>query len=100
MSQPINTVVIYARSASANAYAIERQLAACREMATVNGWTVTSEYVDDGVSAISDRPTLDTILANADRVDAVVTYETSRIARDLAIIDQLDRAGVQVVTVA
>lgn len=100
MTEPISTVVIYARSASANADSIARQLAACRDMATVNGWTVTSEYVDDGVSTISDRPTLDTILTNADQVDAVVTYETSRLARDPAVIDQLDRVGVQVITVA
>ena len=92
--------MIYARSASANPDAIARQLAACREMATVNGWTVASEYVDNGVSASGNRPSVNTILANADQIDAVVTYDTSRLARDEVVLDKLDRAGVQLITVA
>jgi DNA invertase Pin-like site-specific DNA recombinase len=62
------------------------QLAELREYSSRRGWTVTGEYVDEGVSGARERrPALDRLWVDCRkrRVDAVVVYRYDRFARSL-----------------
>jgi DNA invertase Pin-like site-specific DNA recombinase len=62
------------------------QLSELREYAVRRGWTVTSEYVDQGVSGSKEsRPELNQLMADAHRrkFDAVLVWKIDRFGRSL-----------------
>ena len=48
----INRVALYARVSTLNGQDPEMQLSELREYASRRGWSITSEYVDQGVSGL------------------------------------------------
>lgn len=100
---------IYARVSTAQQAAegktsIDDQLRRCRAVAEREGWDITGEYVDPGISGeeLDARPQLQQLLADceAGRLDVVVAIDTDRLARDelvfFRIFRALDRAEVAV----
>jgi DNA invertase Pin-like site-specific DNA recombinase len=79
---------LYARvSTSNNGQDPEVQLRELREYCERRGWTVSSEYVDVGISGTKvKRPELDRLLADAHRrrFDAVVVWKFDRFARSVS----------------
>ena len=62
------------------------QLSDLREYASRRGWTITSEYVDQGVSGSKEsRPELNQLMADAHRrkFDAVLVWKIDRFGRSL-----------------
>ena len=79
-------VALYARVSTTYGQNPEVQLTELREYSTRRGWTVTGEYVDEGVSGARERrPALDRLWVDCRkrRVDAVVVYRYDRFARSL-----------------
>jgi site-specific DNA recombinase len=63
---------------------IARQLQSCRRYAEARGWEVVGEFIDDGVSATSNRPEERKGWAGllaTDGFDAVVIWKVDRLAR-------------------
>jgi len=85
---------------------IAGQLESCRKYAEARGWEVVGEFVDDGVSATSNRPE-DRIgwaaLLASSEFDAVVIWKVDRLARrvlDFLHADEaLQRRGAGLVAV-
>src|ERR1700722_4028751 len=81
-------VAIYARvSTSNNGQDPAMQTRELREYAERRGWTVTSEYVDIGISGTKERrPELDRLMSDAHRgrFDAVVVWKFDRFARSVS----------------
>lgn len=79
--------VIYARIsvASEESVSVERQLASARKYAEARGWVVVGEFVDDGVSATSNKPEKRqgwrNLLGCDQGFDAVVIWKVDRLAR-------------------
>jgi site-specific DNA recombinase len=81
---------------------ITAQLNEIREFATARGWTVTSEFVDAGISGQTlDRPGLQSMLTAAEQgaFDIVIVHELSRLSRSsvydtFSIFDHLGRCRV------
>ena len=62
------------------------QLSELREYASRRGWSITSEYVDQGVSGSKEsRPELNQLMADAHRrkFDAVLVWKIDRFGRSL-----------------
>jgi DNA invertase Pin-like site-specific DNA recombinase len=104
--------VIYARvSTGAQAerqLSIPAQLAAMRQHAQQEGWTVLEEFLEAGVSGrTSERPELKRLLARCrqsdDQIDVVLVHKLDRLARNLAdhvaIRSYLTKAKVRLVSV-
>jgi DNA invertase Pin-like site-specific DNA recombinase len=78
--------VLYARLSvtKEESVSIARQLRSCHSYAEARGWEVVGEFVDDGVSATSNRPEdrkgWAALLAAGD-FDAVVIWKVDRLAR-------------------
>src|ERR1700751_4885394 len=82
----IARVALYARVSTLNGQDPEMQLSELREYAQRRGWTVTSEYVDRGVSGSKEtRPQLDRLLTDAHRraFDGVLVWKIDRFGRSL-----------------
>src|SRR3984893_12666373 len=81
-------VAIYARVSTANnGQDPTMQTRELREYAERRGWTVTSEYVDIGISGTKEkRPELDRLMADAHRrrFDAVEVWRFDRFARSVS----------------
>lgn len=78
--------VLYARLSvtKEESVSIARQLRSCRSYAEARGWEVVGEFVDDGVSATSNRPEDRkgwTALLAAGDFDAVIIWKVDRLAR-------------------
>jgi DNA invertase Pin-like site-specific DNA recombinase len=99
-------VAIYARvSTSNNGQDPTMQTRELREYAQRRGWTVTSEYVDIGISGTKEtRPQLDLLMADAHRgrFDAVVVWKFDRFARSvshlLRALESFKAQGVEFVS--
>lgn len=79
-------VALYARVSTLNGQNPDMQLAELREYAQRRAWTVTSEYVDIGVSGSKEsRPELNRMLkdAHSRSVDAVLVWKLDRLGRSL-----------------
>jgi DNA invertase Pin-like site-specific DNA recombinase len=82
----VRRCVLYARLSvtKEESVSIARQLRSCRSYAEARGWEVVGEFVDDGVSATSNRPEdrkgWAALLAAAD-FDAVIIWKVDRLAR-------------------
>ena len=78
--------VLYARLSvtKEESVSIARQLQSCRRYAEARGWEIVGEFVDDGVSATSNRPEerhgWRSLLAARD-FDAVIIWKVDRLAR-------------------
>ena len=82
----IGRVALYARVSTLNGQDPEMQLAELREYASRRGWSITSEYVDQGVSGSKEsRPELNQLMADAHRrkFDAVLVWKIDRFGRSL-----------------
>jgi DNA invertase Pin-like site-specific DNA recombinase len=82
----IARVALYARVSTCNGQDPEMQLRELREYAVRRGWTITSEYVDQGVSGSKEsRPQLNQLMADAHRrkFDAVLVWKIDRFGRSL-----------------
>ena len=82
----IARVALYARVSTCNGQDPEMQLRELREYASRRGWTVTSEYVDQGVSGSKEsRPELNHLMADAHRrkFDAILVWKIDRFGRSL-----------------
>ena len=79
---------VYARVSTANHGQDPKvQLREIAEYCERRGWTVTSEYVDVGISGTKEkRPELDRLLADAHRrkFDAIVVWKFDRFARSVS----------------
>jgi integrase len=76
---------IYARVSTTD-QTCENQLLELRQYAKARGWTVTREYVDEGVSGAKERRlALDALLKDAKRrrLDVVVCWRLDRLGRNL-----------------
>jgi DNA invertase Pin-like site-specific DNA recombinase len=82
----IARVALYARVSTLNGQDPEMQLSELREYASRRGWTITSEYVDHGISGSKEsRPKLNLLMADAHRrkFDAVLVWKIDRFGRSL-----------------
>ena len=82
----IARVALYARVSTLNGQDPEMQLLELREYAVRRSWTITSEYVDQGVSGSKEsRPQLNQLMADAHRrkFDAVLVWKIDRFGRSL-----------------
>ena len=81
-------VAIYARvSTTGHGQDVSMQTRELRQFAEVRGWTVTGEYVDEGISGTKDRrPALDRLMADAHKrkFDVVVCWRFDRFARSVS----------------
>ncbi len=80
-------VAIYAR-VSTDKQSTENQLNELRAVATRMGYTITQEYVDNGISGAksrADRPSLDAMMKDAvrGRFDMVMCWSIDRLGRSL-----------------
>ena len=77
---------MYARVSTLNGQAPEMQLSELREYACRRGWTITSEFVDQGVSGSKEsRPELNQLMADTHRrkFDGVLVWKIGRFGRSL-----------------
>jgi len=84
--QPISRVALYARVSTHNGQDPEMQLAELRTYAARRGWTISSEYVDEGISGTTEsRPQLNRLMTDAHRrsFDAVLVWKIDRFGRSL-----------------
>jgi DNA invertase Pin-like site-specific DNA recombinase len=79
----------------------ENQLLELRRYVEARGWTLTKEYVDQGVSGSKDsRPALNDLLVDAKRrrIDVIVCWRLDRFGRNLkhliTVLDELQGLGV------
>ncbi|MGC2111363.1 MAG: recombinase family protein [Candidatus Korobacteraceae bacterium] len=85
-SECTKRVAIYARVSNLHGQNPEMQLGELREYASRRGWTVTREYVDQGVSGAKEsRPQLNQLTADAHwhMFDAVLVWKIDRFGRSL-----------------
>jgi DNA invertase Pin-like site-specific DNA recombinase len=95
---------IYARVSTTD-QTCENQRLELRRYAEARGWTVTREYVDEGVSVAKERrPALDALVKDAKRrrVDVVVCWRLDRLGRNLrhlvTLLDELHGLGIAFVS--
>jgi DNA invertase Pin-like site-specific DNA recombinase len=102
MSRPTR-VALYARVSTSNGQTTETQLHELREQASIRGWTVYREYVDEGISGSGrvKRPALDALIADArrGRFDVVCVWALDRIGRNLkhlvSLLEDFESVGVK-----
>jgi DNA invertase Pin-like site-specific DNA recombinase len=76
---------LYARVSTSDQHC-ENQLTELRAFCAARGWTITREYVDHGVSGVTEtRPALDALLADARRrrFDVLACWRLDRLGRNL-----------------
>jgi site-specific DNA recombinase len=84
------TCVIYARvstddQADKDFSSVDAQVAGCRRKAEDNGWTILSEFRDDGASGKNlNRPAMKELIAilKRENVGAVIAVRMDRLSRD------------------
>jgi site-specific DNA recombinase len=107
------SAAIYVRVSSkeqVEGYSLDAQRRACREFCEARGYTIVSDYADEGVSAHTDnlpkRLAFSRMLADAQsgRFSVIVVHKMDRFARKLRValecLEQLGRAHVGVVSVS
>lgn len=102
MASRIRKVAIYAR-VSTDQQTTENQLRELREVAARNGWNVTKEYIDHGISGAKGRdkrPAFDALLEDAVRkeFDVVAAWSVDRLGRSLrdllGFLDDIHAKGI------
>lgn len=83
------------------------QLESCRDHASRHGWSISGEYIDEGVSGVlASRPQLDLLMreVRTGKHDIVVVAKLDRAGRSVrhlaSLLGELDDLGVQFVSVA
>jgi len=109
LSKEIKLIAIYARVSTSNQEnegTIETQLAAVKEFANKNNYTIVQEYLDNGWSGDSIvRPALDKLRMDAKKKiwEAVLMYDPDRLARRYSyqelVMDELREAGIEMIFV-
>jgi len=109
LSKEIKLIAIYARVSTSNQEnegTIETQLAAVKEFANKNNYTIVQEYLDNGWSGDSIvRPALDQLRMEAKKKiwEAVLMYDPDRLARRYSyqelVMDELQEAGIEMIFV-
>lgn len=97
---------LYARVSTSNrGQDTDLQLRELREYAKQRGWTVASEYVDEGVSGSKDsRPELNRLMLDAKqrKIDCVLVWKLDRFGRSLKhlvnALAELEAVGVAFVS--
>jgi site-specific DNA recombinase len=108
-SPPVKRAVIYTRAsldATGEGRSVERQLEACRALATARGWEVVAEEQDNSISAYGEkhRPGWSSVLelVEAKRVDLIVAWHLDRMSRSTRELDDLivlaEKKGVGIAT--
>lgn len=97
-------VALYCRVSTMEQH-VEPRLHALRSYAEARGLTVAAEYVDHGVSGVTDRrPALDRLLAESRKrkVDAVAVTRLDRLGRSLrhllTLVGELEALGVDFIS--
>src|SRR5262249_13550947 len=98
---------IYARvSTKNNGQNPETQLVALLEYVRHRGWTLSDEYVDNGISGIKDsRPQLDRLMKDARgrKLDVVIVARFDRFARStrhlILALEEFQSLGVDFISV-
>lgn len=102
MTAKIKKVAIYAR-VSTDQQTTENQLRELRAVAARNGWIVTKEYIDHGISGAKGRdkrPAFDALLKDAIRkeFDIVAAWSVDRLSRSLrdllSFLDDIHAKGI------
>ena len=101
MTKPLR-VALYARVSTSNkGQDVGLQLEELRRVAEQRRWSISGEYIDDGVSGSDDsRPELDRMMADAQagNFDLVAVWKLDRLGRSLQhllrLISDLSRWGV------
>ncbi len=102
MASKIKKVAIYAR-VSTDQQTTENQLRELREVAARNGWEITQEYVDHGISGAKGRdkrPAFDALLKDAVRMqfDVIAAWSVDRLGRSLrdllSFLDDIHAKGI------
>ena len=108
---PVTRACIYTRVSTedqVSGYGLDVQREKCRAQAIVKGWTVESEFTDDGISGtkdVQDRPGLAALLdaVDAGNIDAVIVLALDRLGRRtllvLDLVERLATMGCEVVSV-
>ena len=100
-------IIIYLRSAAPNEKEIDRQKEACMQLVDQNS-TIIATIKEDGISGIADismRPGLAQALEMCETrmAEVLICHRLDRLSRDpdelLRLLDRLQRAGVNVITV-
>lgn len=99
-------VAIYARVSTTNhGQDVTMQIRELRQFAELRGWTVTAEYIDNGVSGAKDsRPELNRLMQDAGkrRFDIVAVWRFDRFARStshlLRALEQFRALGIDFVS--
>jgi DNA invertase Pin-like site-specific DNA recombinase len=93
----IACVALYARVSTLNGQDPEMQLRELREYAGRRGWSITNEYIDQGVSGSKEsRPALNELMNDAHRrkFDAVLVWKIDRFGRSLKhLVNSLAELG-------
>lgn len=101
--------LIYTRvsqDASGEGRSVDRQLDACRKLAEMRGWEITSELSDNAISAWSgaERPAWQQVLEAVElrTVDVVVAWHIDRMTRSMVDLEKLillaEGSGVGIAT--
>ena len=102
MTNKIKKVAIYAR-VSTDHQSTENQLRELRGVANRNGWVVTKEYIDHGISGAKgrdQRPAFDALLKDAVRkeFDVIAAWSVDRLGRSLrdllGFLDDIHAKGI------
>ncbi len=102
MASKLRKVAIYAR-VSTDHQTTENQLRELREVAGRNGWEVTMEYVDQGISGAKGRdkrPAFDALIKDAVRkqFDVIAAWSVDRLGRSLTdllgFLDDIHAKGI------
>jgi putative DNA-invertase from lambdoid prophage Rac len=101
MMQPaFQRVAVYARVSTNDQHA-ENQLLELRTYCGARGWTITAEYIDQGISgSTTRRPQLDAMMQAAKRrkFDAIICWKLDRLGRSLShlvtLLEDITTVGI------
>ncbi|WP_335871877.1 recombinase family protein [Bacillus sp. 2205SS5-2] len=106
----IQRVAIYCRVSTeeqaSEGYSISAQLQTLRQYASLYGWEIADEYVDEGISgkSIKGRPAMQRLVSDVDKgkFQAVLVWKISRLSRNmldtLVLLDQFEENDVQFIS--
>lgn len=110
---PVTLAALYVRVSSreqVDGYSLDAQRRACRDLCIARGYTIVTEYTDEGISAHTDvlakRPAFSEMLnaAEAGQFTILAVHKMDRFARNLMIqmqsIGRLSKAGVRLISVS
>lgn len=106
----IKSVAIYCRVSTeeqaSEGYSISAQLQTLRQYASLYGWQIAEEYVDEGISGkdIKGRPAMQRLISDVenDKFQAVLVWKISRLSRNmldtLVLLDKFDEYDVKFIS--